>query len=130
MAQLSEKEFKRLDPIIAALFPNKQGKPELEISVLGGGITNQNFKLSPKCGEDALVVRIFGADSENLGINRQYEFECFKEAARICLRVPVARQGYARAGAVASPFTSYMPKNKLAIPHRLFKTTKYGTFQG
>ena len=83
MAQLSESEFKRLGPIVAALFPDKPDKTELEISSLVGGITNHNLKLSTRRGKGASVVRFFGADSENLGINRQREFECSKEAARI-----------------------------------------------
>lgn len=82
MAQVSESALKRLEPIVQSLFPEEGGVADLEVSCLSGGITNQNFKISPKHSQDAAVVRFFGADSENLGIKRQYEFECSQEAAR------------------------------------------------
>ncbi len=44
---------------------------DLQISTLGGGITNSNFRVDT--GGESFVLRIAGADTDKLGINRQYE---------------------------------------------------------
>ena len=44
---------------------------DLQISTLGGGITNSNFRVD--AGGELFVLRIAGADTDILGINREYE---------------------------------------------------------
>lgn len=43
----------------------------LEISPLGGGITNNNYRVD--VGKESFVLRIPGADTDLLGINREHE---------------------------------------------------------
>ncbi len=52
-----------------------------EIEVLGGGITNRNFKVS--VDGDAYVLRIGGKDTELLGIDRRAEHEASLAAAAV-----------------------------------------------
>ena len=52
-----------------------------EIEVLGGGITNRNFKVSLDGG--AYVLRIGGRDTELLGIDRRAEYEASLAAAAV-----------------------------------------------
>ncbi|MBI3912935.1 MAG: phosphotransferase family protein [Chloroflexi bacterium] len=54
---------------------------DLTTSPLGGGITNQNFRVD--VGGESFVLRIGGADTELLGINRQHEYAANVAAARI-----------------------------------------------
>jgi thiamine kinase-like enzyme len=48
------------------------GASELKATPLDGGITNNNFRID--IGGDSFVLRITGADTELLGINRNYEY--------------------------------------------------------
>ena len=57
----------RLDAIIERVWPGC----EVEVEPLGGGITNQNFKV--KVGGEIVVLRIGGKDTELLGIDRSVE---------------------------------------------------------
>ena len=54
---------------------------DAEIAVLGGGITNRNFKVSVDGG--AYVLRIGGKDTELLGIDRRAEHEASLAAAAV-----------------------------------------------
>ena len=45
---------------------------DLKISPLGGGITNSNYRIDT--GGESFVLRIAGADTELLGITREYEY--------------------------------------------------------
>jgi len=45
---------------------------DLKATPLGGGITNNNFRID--VGGETFVLRIAGADTELLGINREYEY--------------------------------------------------------
>ena len=54
---------------------------EIQTSFLAGGITNQNYKVV--VGGEAYVLRISGANTELLGVNRQIEHEANLAAARI-----------------------------------------------
>jgi thiamine kinase-like enzyme len=51
------------------------------IEVLGGGITNRNFKIT--LDEGAYVLRIGGKDTELLGIDRRAEYEASLAAAAV-----------------------------------------------
>ena len=51
------------------------------IEVLGGGITNRNFKVTLDDG--AYVLRIGGKDTELLGIDRRVEYEASLAAAAV-----------------------------------------------
>ena len=48
------------------------GAGDLKATHLGGGITNNNFRID--AGGESFVLRIIGADTELLGINRDYEY--------------------------------------------------------
>ena len=55
-----------------ARVPQWAGAGDLKATPLGGGITNSNFRID--VGGEAFVLRIAGADTELLGINREYEY--------------------------------------------------------
>jgi thiamine kinase-like enzyme len=52
--------------------PQWAGASDLKATPLGGGITNSNFRID--VGGEAFVLRIVGADTELLGINRDHEY--------------------------------------------------------
>lgn len=54
---------------------------DLKTSPLGGGITNQNFRVD--VGSESFVLRIGGADTELLGIDRHTEYAAHRAAASI-----------------------------------------------
>jgi thiamine kinase-like enzyme len=66
------------DEIVARLWPGR----EAEIAVLGGGITNHNFKVTID-GEEEYALRIAGRDTELLGIDRDVEHEASLAAAAV-----------------------------------------------
>jgi thiamine kinase-like enzyme len=55
-----------------ARVPQWAGISDLKATPLGGGITNNNFRID--AGGQSYVLRITGENSELLGINREYEF--------------------------------------------------------
>jgi thiamine kinase-like enzyme len=63
-----------------ARVPQWQGLEGLEVTPLGGGITNQNFRVT--VGEESFVLRLAGEDTDQLGINRQNEHAANVAAAR------------------------------------------------
>ena len=65
----------RAEQIAARVWPDR----ELDIEPLGGGITNHNFVV--RVDEKAYVLRIAGADTELLGIDRAAEHEAARVAA-------------------------------------------------
>ena len=65
----------RAEQIAARVWPDR----ELEIEPLGGGITNHNFVV--RVDGKAYVLRIAGADTELLGIDRAAEHEAARIAA-------------------------------------------------
>jgi thiamine kinase-like enzyme len=66
---------------VVARVPRWDGAGDLKTSILAGGITNQNFLI--ETGGQAYVLRIAGANTELLGINRQYEYAANLAAARL-----------------------------------------------
>jgi len=68
-----------VDDVIARI-PQWNGR-DVQTSFLAGGITNQNYKVV--VGSEAYVLRISGANTELLGVNRQVEHEANLAAARI-----------------------------------------------
>jgi thiamine kinase-like enzyme len=67
----------RAEQIAARVWPDR----ELEIEPLGGGITNHNFVV--RVDGKAYVLRIAGADTELLGIDRAAEHEAARTAATL-----------------------------------------------
>ncbi len=65
------------EQVAALAWPGRQ----VEIEPLGGGITNHNFKVD--VGGERFVLRIAGADTELLGIDRQAEHDAALVAASI-----------------------------------------------
>jgi thiamine kinase-like enzyme len=65
----------RLEEIAARVWPGR----DLVLEVLGGGITNRNFKV--QLDGQAYVLRIGGKDTELLGIDRWAEHEATRVAA-------------------------------------------------
>ena len=67
----------RAEQIAARVWPNR----ELEIEPLGGGITNHNFVV--RVDGKGYVLRIAGADTGLLGIDREAEHEAARTAAEL-----------------------------------------------
>ncbi len=88
------------------------------VEVLGGGITNRNFKLT--VGGEAFVLRIGGKDTELLGIDRQAEHEASCVAAELGIGPEVVRflepEGYLVTRFVEG---APVPPEELRQPERL-----------
>jgi thiamine kinase-like enzyme len=69
-----------LDEAIARV-PHWAGATDLTASPLGGGITNHNFRIN--VAGQSFVLRIPGADTELLGINRAYEYAANLTAGKL-----------------------------------------------
>ncbi|HEX4930408.1 MAG TPA: choline/ethanolamine kinase family protein [Gaiellaceae bacterium] len=67
----------RVEEMVERVWPGRSA----EIEVLGGGITNRNFKVTLDDG--AYVLRIGGNDTELLGIDRRVEYEASLAAAAV-----------------------------------------------
>jgi thiamine kinase-like enzyme len=67
----------RVEEMVERIWPGAH--PQIE--VLGGGITNRNFKIT--LGDGAYVLRIGGKDTQLLGINRRAEHEASLAAAAV-----------------------------------------------
>jgi thiamine kinase-like enzyme len=65
------------DAMAARVWPDR----EVDVEPLGGGITNHNFKVT--VDGEAFVLRIAGADTELLGIDRHAEHAAARAAAQI-----------------------------------------------
>ena len=61
----------RLEEALARV-PQWAGAADLNAAPLGGGITNNNFRVD--VGGEAFVLRIAGAGTDLLGINREFEY--------------------------------------------------------
>jgi thiamine kinase-like enzyme len=64
-----------------ARVPHWAGASDLKVTPLGGGITNSNFRID--VDGEAFVLRIAGADTELLGINREYEYAANLAAGKL-----------------------------------------------
>jgi thiamine kinase-like enzyme len=64
-----------------ARVPQWAGASNLKATPLGGGITNRNFRID--VGGEAFVLRIAGADTDLLGINREYEYAANLAAGKL-----------------------------------------------
>jgi thiamine kinase-like enzyme len=69
-----------LDEAIARV-PMWQGVENLKATPLGGGITNHNYRID--VDGESYVLRIVGARTEMLGINRQDEYSANLEAGKL-----------------------------------------------
>jgi thiamine kinase-like enzyme len=72
------------DQIVARVWPERQA----EVEVLGGGITNHNFKVS--LDGEAYVLRIGGKDTDLLGIDRSVEHGASRVAAELGIGPEIA----------------------------------------
>ncbi len=66
-----------IEAIVARIWPGEQAR----VDVLGGGITNHNFKVD--LAEGSYVLRIAGRDTSLLGIDRSVEHEASLAAAAV-----------------------------------------------
>jgi hypothetical protein len=89
---LERKEEARLRDLLAAV-PALADR-ELTIEPLGGGLTNRNYLVD--ADSEAYVVRVAGADTSLLGIDRDREVACAQAAAD---------------AGVAPPIVAYLPEN-------------------
>jgi thiamine kinase-like enzyme len=64
-----------------ARVPQWAGASDLKATPLGGGITNSNFRID--AGGESFVLRIAGADTELLGIDREVEFAANQAAGKL-----------------------------------------------
>lgn len=64
-----------------AHIPLWRDRTDIQTSILSGGITNQNYRVDT--GGESFVLRIVGARTELLGVNRQYEYAANKAAAAV-----------------------------------------------
>ena len=69
--------MRRVEEIVERIWPGRS----VRIEVLGGGITNRNFKVTLPDG--VYVLRIGGNDTELLGIDRRVEHEASLAAAAV-----------------------------------------------
>ena len=67
----------RVEEMVERVWPGRSA----QIEVLGGGITNRNFKITLDDG--VYVLRIGGKDTELLGIDRRVEYEASLAAAAV-----------------------------------------------
>ena len=81
---------RRADPALLGSGADERGRgdgraglagPRARIDVLGGGITNRNFKV--ELDDGAYVLRVGGKDTELLGIDRRVEHEASLAAAAV-----------------------------------------------
>src|SRR3972149_1758844 len=72
-----------LDPNLARVGEAVPGWRGLEVraEVLGGGITNRNFRVD--VGDESFVVRLAGKDTELLGVDREAERAANQAAAAV-----------------------------------------------
>jgi thiamine kinase-like enzyme len=64
-----------------ARVPQWAGASDLKATPLGGGITNFNYRID--VGGESFVLRISGADTQLLGINREHEYAANLAAGRL-----------------------------------------------
>jgi thiamine kinase-like enzyme len=64
-----------------ARVPQWSGAKNLKATPLGGGITNNNYRID--VGRESFVLRIVGSDTELLGINRDYEYAANLAAGKL-----------------------------------------------
>jgi thiamine kinase-like enzyme len=64
-----------------ARVPQWAGAGDLKTTILGGGITNNNFRID--VAGESFVLRIVGANTELLGINRDYEYAANLAAGKL-----------------------------------------------
>ena len=67
----------RVEAIVERIWPGRKA----QVEVLGGGITNHNFKVT--VGRDTYALRIGGRDTDLLGIDRRAEHEASLAAAAV-----------------------------------------------
>ncbi len=90
---LDRDDFPNLFPLI----PGLEGKP-VTVEPLAGGLTNRNFLL--RVGDSSFVLRLAGADTSLLGIDRHREVLC---------------QGAAAAAGVAPTVVAFLPEHGVLV---------------
>jgi thiamine kinase-like enzyme len=66
---------------VIARIPEWAGDPDLKATPLGGGITNLNFRIDTR--GQSFVLRLAGAGTERLGIDREAECAANRAAAKV-----------------------------------------------
>lgn len=103
-----------------ARVPMWRGARDLKTSPLGGGITNQNFRVD--VGGESFVLRIGGADTELLGINRQHEWAANTAAARIGIAPEVVYLIEPEGYLVTRFLTARpLPRNEMSQPENIWR---------
>ena len=69
--------MRQVEEMVERVWPGRRA----QVEILGGGITNRNFKVTLDDG--AYVLRIGGKDTELLGIDRRVEYEASLAAAAV-----------------------------------------------
>ncbi|HSF83429.1 MAG TPA: choline/ethanolamine kinase family protein [Anaerolineales bacterium] len=64
-----------------ARVPAWRDASDLKVTALGGGITNKNYRVD--LGDDSYVLRIVGANTNLLGINREHEYAANLAAGKL-----------------------------------------------
>ena len=103
--------------------PQWKDAPDLIYNPLGGGITNQNYKI--ETGGECFVLRIAGLKTNLLGIDRYTEYEASTRAGRLGIAPEVVHylepEGY-----LVSRFIEGepLPPEQVKLPHNLEKVTR------
>lgn len=66
---------------VIARVPMWANADNLQVSALGGGITNSNYRVN--VGDESFALRIAGADTDLLGINREHEHAAHLTAGKL-----------------------------------------------
>lgn len=108
---------------VIARVPQWVGAHDLTYQPLGGGITNKNFRVD--VGGESFVLRIAGANTELLGIDRQNEYVANLAAGELGIAPPVYHyiqpEGYLVTRFIkADP----LPPEKLRLPENLLKVAE------
>ena len=108
-----------VDAIIARMWPGREARIEL----LGGGITNHNWKVT--LADDAYVLRVAGRDTGLLGIDRAVEHEASLAAAAVGVGPEVVafveHEGYLVTRFIEG---SAVPKDRMREPDSIRRVAK------
>ena len=110
-----------MDATIQALIeevPHLRGKP-VAVQVLEGGLTNRNYLLT--CDGERFVLRIPGANTDLLGIDRHFEHACTQAAFAAGIGPEVIAFLPEHGGAMVTRFMSgeVLPPEKIQSPENL-----------
>lgn len=106
-----------------ARVPMWAGASDLKVTPLEGGITNNNYRIER--GGEAFVLRITGADTELLGINRENEYAANRIAGRLGIAPEVVYfirpEGYLVTRFIAG---RSLPPEEIRLPENIRRVMK------